>query len=305
MDCTFEKKYPKILNKNTFNKKDKIALVLWIYIFVTIIISIIIILLIKPQIYIPIISGLFLILLIILLVSPKFIIYMFSLFFTINIRTDNFLDKDKFFPKNKLFEKKFYEIKYEIIRLLNSNNNGNNFNLWSNSFGGENSKITEKISKNNKGWRLYSIKYGENFQKDTKKNFPTLFSILKSCPEVINCIVSVLEEKSKILIHNGPYKGVMRYMLPIIVPKDKDNVYLCNNYEKYIWTEGVGVLWDDTYPHKVFNNTNETRVVLFMDIERNNLPKILKKLNKISINFITKSKRLKNQLNKDERKIKI
>ncbi len=33
--------------------------------------------------------------------------------------------------------------------------------------------------------------------------------------------------------------------------------------------EGVGILWDDTYPHKVYNNTDEIRVVIYMDVVRN------------------------------------
>ena len=97
---------------------------------------------------------------------------------------------------------------------------------------------------------------------------PFLCKILDTMPEVSSCALSLLEPKIKIPIHNGYYKGIMRFMLPIKIPKDKKNVFLCNNGIKYHWKEGNPVLWDDTYPHKVYNNTNEIRIVLYMDIER-------------------------------------
>jgi aspartyl/asparaginyl beta-hydroxylase (cupin superfamily) len=77
--------------------------------------------------------------------------------------------------------------------------------------------------------------------------------VLRKLPEVTSCVVSVLEPGIHIPIHVGYYKGIMRYMIPTHIPKDKDNVFLCVNGIKYSWTEGEGVLWDDTFSHKVYN----------------------------------------------------
>ena len=80
----------------------------------------------------------------------------------------------------------------------------------------------------------------------------------------------------------------MRYMLPLQVPKDRDNLFLCVNGIKYHWTEGLGVLWDDNYPHKVYNNTNETRIVLYMDVVRPFLPSTLHQLNSFLVYLMSK-----------------
>ena len=69
-------------------------------------------------------------------------------------------------------------------------------------------------------------------------------------------------------MHIGYYKGIMRYMLPITIPKDTDNIWLNVNGIKYHWEEGKSMLWDDTYPHAAYNNTEEVRVVLYMDVFR-------------------------------------
>ena len=96
----------------------------------------------------------------------------------------------------------------------------------------------------------------------------------------------------------------MRYMIPIIVPKDRDNVFLCVNEKKYNWTEGKGVLWDDNYPHKVYNNTKEMRVVIYMDVIRP-LCGIANYLNKQFINLICNSKIIKDEIKNTEIQIKI
>ena len=42
----------------------------------------------------------------------------------------------------------------------------------------------------------------------------------------------------------------------------------------------ASILFDDTYKHAVWNKTEETRVVLFCDIFRTDLPKICQPINR-------------------------
>ena len=74
--------------------------------------------------------------------------------------------------------------------------------------------------------------------------------------------------------------------------------------KKYNWTEGEGVLWDDNFPHKVYNNTNEIRVVIFMDIIRP-LCGVANYLNKQFLNLISNTKIVKDEIRKTEIQIKI
>jgi aspartate beta-hydroxylase/beta-hydroxylase len=36
----------------------------------------------------------------------------------------------------------------------------------------------------------------------------------------------------------------------------------------YVWKEGEGVLFDDSWPHEVINRSREPRVVLIVDVPR-------------------------------------
>lgn len=58
--------------------------------------------------------------------------------------------------------------------------------------------------------------------------------------------------------------------------------------EKYIWEEGKGVVFDDMYTHYVKNPTNNTRVVLYLDIKRKS-NSFVNKINNIGINLIENS----------------
>ena len=83
------------------------------------------------------------------------------------------------------------------------------------------------------------------------------------------CGVNIAGEKG-IPIHVGYYKGFIRYQLGVIIPKETEKCYLCVNGEKYNWKEGEDVMFDDTFAHKVYNETEDIRVVVYMDIEREN-----------------------------------
>jgi beta-hydroxylase len=95
-------------------------------------------------------------------------------------------------------------------------------------------------------------------------------------------------------------KDVMRYKLAIKVPRDRENVFICVNGEKYNWTEGEGVLFDDTYPHKVYNNTNEDRVVLYMDVLRPFLNPFLDLLNRFVVYLVSNSSIAKKEIARTE-----
>ena len=240
--------------------------------------------------------------------KPIEILYMISSLLTLGIRTPEFLNKDKYFPNNYLFEniENFTILKKEVIDILSKTNNGDTLVMTCDTYNGENKYIgSNKIVDNGKikAWRLINIKVGNEYTKDAYKHFPFLVKLLKNLPEVCSCAISILQEGVHIPIHVGYYKGIMRYMMPLIVPKDRKNVFLVVNEKKYNWTEGVGVLWDDNFPHKVYNNTKEIRVVIYMDIIRP-LPGLLNNFNKYILKLTCNSKIVKDEIKKTEIQIK-
>ena len=170
----------------------------------------------------------------------------------------------------------------------------------------QNTYIGSDIRRENgktKAWRLINIKAGDEYSAVANKYFPSLVRLLRSVPQIGTCAISVLQDGVHIPIHVGYYKGIMRYMIPIVVPKERENVFLCVNEIKYSWTEGVGVLWDDTYPHKVYNNTDEIRVVIYMDVVRP-LSWGLNALNRFILLLACNSKIVKDEIKRTEIQVK-
>jgi beta-hydroxylase len=241
--------------------------------------------------------------------NPIHILYAVSSILTYFIRTPEFLDKDVYFPKYKLFEDptNFIKLKEEVNNMLQLTNNGNELGLTRDSYSGANYDIGIDVKEDTnkvRAWRILNIKAGDTYSKDAIDHFPFLVKLLDGMPEIVSCVISILEEGVKIPIHTGYYKGIMRFMVPIIVPKDKDNVFLCVNRIKYHWKEGETVLWDDNYPHKVYNNTNEIRIVIYMDVKRP-FTGFVQIFNDTIIKLISNSDMIKKEIKKTEIQVKI
>src|ERR1039458_2693627 len=79
---------------------------------------------------------------------------------------------------------------------------------------------------------------------------------------------SILSPRKHILDHRGPYKGVLRYHLGLIVPQDKEACRIRVGDDIRHWEEGKTMIFDDTFNHEGWNDPDETRVVLFVDVLR-------------------------------------
>jgi beta-hydroxylase len=79
---------------------------------------------------------------------------------------------------------------------------------------------------------------------------------------------SILSPRKHIPPHNGPYKGVLRYHLGLLVPEPEDQLGISVGGQVAQWREGESLVFDDTFEHFVWNNTDGTRVVLFLDVVR-------------------------------------
>lgn len=184
-----------------------------------------------------IIFSIIIILLIILPVLP--IVNIINLFLILICKNPPFIkDLDNYFPKNKLFEINYNQIKKEII------NYNKNYNI---SCFRNNIKINFllNIDKYNKEenycWRTLHLKSNSKIHNNLKEYFPNTIKLLDN-PQIINAFFSILDPLVEIKPHIGYYKGYLRYHLGIIIPEENEkNPYIVCGGEKYEWKEGKGV----------------------------------------------------------------
>ena len=126
--------------------------------------------------------------------------------------------------------------------------------------------INKAVSGNVVGWKSLFLRV---FNNDTTiiSHFPVTKSLIDTC-DCTTAYFSILEPGTTIPPHVGISRGVLRYHLGLIVPDDYKNCFIIVDGVKLHWTVGSDVMFDDLFLHEVQNNTNQQRVVLFLDIKR-------------------------------------
>jgi beta-hydroxylase len=94
---------------------------------------------------------------------------------------------------------------------------------------------------------------------------PETTRLLQRVPGMTTAMFSVLAPRAHIRAHRGVFKGVLRYHLPLVVPRPESLCGLRVGDEIRHWSEGTSLVFDDTHDHEAWNNSGETRVVLIVD----------------------------------------
>jgi aspartyl/asparaginyl beta-hydroxylase (cupin superfamily) len=132
-----------------------------------------------------------------------------------------------------------------------------------------------------KKWNVFMLEVLGHKPAANRALCPETCRVLDQVPNLIQAFFSILEPGKSVPEHEGPYLGYLRYHLGLRVPA-ADPPKLVVNGQDYVWREGEGVLFDDSWPHSVHNHASETRAVLIVDIRRP-LPAVPDALNR----FIT------------------
>ncbi len=117
-------------------------------------------------------------------------------------------------------------------------------------------------------WKTYFF-YGYGFRSDVNcARCPETTRLIETIPGMETAMFSILAPGKRIPPHDGPYKGVVRYHLGLVIPDDPERVAIKVGGEVAHWAEGRSLVFDDTYEHEAWNDSDETRVVLFVDVAR-------------------------------------
>lgn len=161
------------------------------------------------------------------------------------------------------------------------------------------SPIQEWMTNDDKWKMLVLFAFGKKVSKTAGK-FPRTMSHLRKVPGVKAAMFSIFEPSKHVQLHHGNVKMILRYQLGLIVPEPYKKCKININGSDYHWQNGHSLLWDNTVPHEVWNESEGTRVVLMLDVMRQ-LPFPLNLLNKMAYKLICRSDKIKNALvNLDE-----
>ena len=125
-----------------------------------------------------------------------------------------------------------------------------------------------KSISNDQDWKSFAfLAYGLPSERAIEQ-CPETWRLLQKIPGLKSAMFSVFEPGKHLKPHRGPYNGVLRYHLGLIVPDEPDKIGIRVADQICHWKEGESLIFDDAYEHEAWNHSDKIRVVLFVDFEK-------------------------------------
>jgi len=116
-----------------------------------------------------------------------------------------------------------------------------------------------------RGWKTFILAgYGFTSRRNVAL-CPATWRALGTVPGLITAMFSIFEPGKRLPAHRGPYNGVLRLHLGLIVPRDREQAGIRIGGRTCHWREGEVLVFDDAYEHEAWNDSDQIRVVLFLD----------------------------------------
>jgi aspartate beta-hydroxylase len=184
------------------------------------------------------------------------------------IATPATLEAEHYFPNTKRFAERWTDIRREALAVAGMLNQVQRFH--------DILRAQADISAiDGRDWRVFIMKaYGVTVQENLRR-CPTVAALFEDAPEVVSAILSFLAPGKHVPEHRGPFRGILRFHLMLSMPRDGNGVPACvMNIDgvPYRLSDGESLLWDDTYPHEVWNRSDQVRIALLLEVWRRDMP---------------------------------
>ena len=129
------------------------------------------------------------------------------------------------------------------------------------------SKEQYKISKGKK-WKTFAFfSFGRKFKYNCSYA-PNTVKLLECIPGLQSAWFSVIAPGYHVPKHKGITRGILRGHLGLSIPKIAKECFMDVGNDRIYWEQGKVVVFDDTFEHEVWNNTDQERIVLLFDFDR-------------------------------------
>ena len=114
-------------------------------------------------------------------------------------------------------------------------------------------------------WRMFGLYlYGKPFERNCAL-CPETAAALARVPNLVKAGFSCLEPGCRLHLHSGADRSHYRAHLGLLVPPGDCGLWVSGETRR--WETGKMLMFDDTYPHEAWNETQEHRIVLIADVK--------------------------------------
>ena len=121
---------------------------------------------------------------------------------------------------------------------------------------------------NDQNWKTYFLAGIGMDCTENARRCPRTMEAIAKIPRSSTAFFSILSPGKHIPAHRGAYAGLLRLHLGLKVPEPVERCRIRVGDQYRSWREGEVLIFDDTYNHEVWNDTDGWRVVLFVDFAR-------------------------------------
>lgn len=136
-----------------------------------------------------------------------------------------------------------------------------------------------------RGWKRFHIKWYHDAFPSAVQYCPKTVALVNSIPGVNAAAFTMLPPGTQLGRHRDPFAVSLRYHLGLVVPKQPGcDIWIDGN--KRTWSEGGDFVFDETYIHWARNDTDENRIILFVDFTRPLHTPVMRALQAFTIKYI-------------------
>ncbi len=118
------------------------------------------------------------------------------------------------------------------------------------------------------GWKRFYLKWYDDALPSAQRMCPRTVELLESIPCIKGAMFATLSPGGRLVQHRDPFAGSLRYHLGLVTPTHPGECRILVDGIPYTWRDGEDLLFDETYIHYAENTTDQTRIILFCDVER-------------------------------------
>lgn len=117
-------------------------------------------------------------------------------------------------------------------------------------------------------WKSFFL-WGYGYRLDANlARCPVTAEAVSRVPGLNSAFFSILAPGAHIPRHRGVTKAILTAHLGLIVPRRRDACRMRVDDQIVHWTDGEILVFDDTFHHEVWNDAEETRVILLIQFRR-------------------------------------
>jgi beta-hydroxylase len=159
------------------------------------------------------------------------------------------------FPELQLIEDNWEDIRDEALTLYKEGHITVKDDLPASSF-----------YKDNR-WTSFYLKLYDSDIPSAYALAPKTMALIEQVPSMNLALFACLNPGKQINNHHDPFAYTLRYSMGLSTPNSDDSGIVVNG-EDHKWRDGESVIFDETYLHHAYNNTDKPRIILMTDIDR-------------------------------------